>query len=96
MLATVDQLKKAEFMTRRDREGEVEFTYCLFGTDRRSSREDLDIATDLLGMSADQLRAEGFKVKDGRADLWPCFKEETNEEYTLVVIFVYLRKGGVA
>lgn len=93
MVATIEQLKKAELLCRFHDEvnRKIEFRYSLYGTDRRSPDEDVAIATDLWELTKGLLAHEGFKISEAHCDLWPCHDFNNDEEYTLIVMTFSVR-----
>lgn len=88
MIATIAQLKKAEFMHRSNEGGIEKISYAVYNTDRRSSLEDYAIGETLLDLTIGQLKHEGLKVSSEYADfdIWPCHDPLKDEEYTMIVI----------
>ena len=96
MVATISQLKKAEFIHRSNEGGVEKFSYAVYNTDRRSALEDYQIGESLLDLTIGQLKHEGLVVSDEHADfdVWPCSDCKTDEPYALIVISVATTDEG--
>jgi len=96
VIATISQLKKAEFVNRSNEGGVEKFSYAVYNTDRRSSHEDYVIGEALLDLTIDQLKHEGLNVSHEHADfdVWPCADWKTDEPYALIVISVATTEEG--
>lgn len=96
MIATISQIKKAEFIHRSNDEGIEKISYAVYNTDRRSALEDYAIGESLLDLTIGQLKHEGFKVSDEYADfdIWPCYDSLKDEEYTMIIISVATTPEG--
>ena len=65
MIATVEQIKKAEFMSRSNEEGVEKISYTVR---TKSAWEGHVIGETLLDLTLDQLKYEGLVVSDEHAD----------------------------
>lgn len=94
MIATISQLKKAEFMSRSNEEGIEKISYTAHGTG--SAWENSVIGETLLDLVLGQLKHEGLVVSDEYADfdVWPCADWKTDEPYALIVISVATTEDG--
>jgi len=96
VIATISQIKKAELMHRANEEGVEKISYAVFGTDRRSSHEDIVIGETLLDLTLGQLKHEGLNVSDEFADfdIWPCADWREGKDYTLIVVSIATTDEG--
>lgn len=94
MIATISQVKKAEFMSRSNEEGIEKISYTVHGTE--NAWENHVIGETLLDLVLGQLKHEGLVVSDEHADfdIWPCYDSLRNEPYTLIVLTIATTDEG--